>query len=656
MPLEQSLPQIDDRRYDEIMAEIRARIARYTPEWTPVWSDVNDNDPGVTMVQVFAWLAEMLTYRMSKVPELNYLKFLQLLGLELNPAEPALAEITFPVEPTHPKASVIVPARTQVSAESPDGGPPIVFETDRGLNALTAQLKSVQAFDSYAYSLVTAENEDATQGFEPLGSLANTDSALLLGFEYDPRPPLTDFPSSEFNLYVWVMVDQRASPAVQCGLPIYAPARIRWEFWNGSDWQSLDLLKDETLALTRSGHVHLKKPAKGFMPQDQIGAERNKLFWIRAHVELSQYERPPKLLAIRTNTISARQVETITDEVLGGSNGSRNQVFQLANAPVVRDTLRLEVDQGAGFEPWTCVDDFFGSGPNELHYILNRTSGEVRFGDGLHGSIPIANVDNADGNVVARQYGFGGGRRGNVAAKMLKSLVTPVDGIDEGAVMNVQAANSGRDEETLEQAKNRARHLVSSRDRAVSAGDFEYLAGQAANIRRAKALPLSHPSFPGVKVPGVVTVIVVPDSAEQAPVPSDGTLRAVCAYLDERRMLTTEVYVVKPIYQQVVVQAEVIVDDKSDLGEVKQSIETVLLDYFHPLKGGEDRQGWPFGGTIFYSRVYQHVFTVPGVQSITTLDVVLDGESYHGVDVPLQDGALVYSMQHDIQVQYRFDA
>src|SRR6266550_1562097 len=97
MPLENFLPTIDDRHFDDIMAEIRTRIARYTPEWTPVWTDVNDNDPGITMVQVFAWLSDMMLYRMSKVPILNYIKFLELLGIELNPAEPAQAEITFPV-------------------------------------------------------------------------------------------------------------------------------------------------------------------------------------------------------------------------------------------------------------------------------------------------------------------------------------------------------------------------------------------------------------------------------------------------------------------------------------------------------------------------------------------------------------------------------
>src|SRR5712691_1556223 len=147
MPLEAAIPTIDDRSYDSLLLEVRTRIARYTPEWTPVWTDVNDNDPGITMVQVFAWLAEILTYRMSKVPELNYIKFLQLLGIELNPAEAAQAEVTFPVKPDHPESFVIVPARTQVTAEAPDGGPPLVFETERALTALTASLASVQAFD-----------------------------------------------------------------------------------------------------------------------------------------------------------------------------------------------------------------------------------------------------------------------------------------------------------------------------------------------------------------------------------------------------------------------------------------------------------------------------------------------------------------------------
>ena len=68
MPLNDALPVLDDRTYDDIVAEIRARISRYTPEWKPQWNDLNDSDPGIILAQVFAWLCEMLLFRMDRVP------------------------------------------------------------------------------------------------------------------------------------------------------------------------------------------------------------------------------------------------------------------------------------------------------------------------------------------------------------------------------------------------------------------------------------------------------------------------------------------------------------------------------------------------------------------------------------------------------------
>jgi predicted phage baseplate assembly protein len=143
MPLRDHLPQIDDRRYDDIVTEIRTRIARYAPEWKPgesAWTDVNENDPGITLAQVFAWQADMLLYRLNRVPELAYIKFLELIGIELAPAQPARAEVTFPVAATHTAAIVRVPARSQLTADPQDGGPPVVFETVRGVVAFRAAL------------------------------------------------------------------------------------------------------------------------------------------------------------------------------------------------------------------------------------------------------------------------------------------------------------------------------------------------------------------------------------------------------------------------------------------------------------------------------------------------------------------------------------
>jgi predicted phage baseplate assembly protein len=655
MPLNDYIPQLDDRRYDDIVAELRARIPRYTPEWRPVWNDFNDSDVGITIAQLLAWLSEMLIYRMGKVPELNYLKFLQLLGIELNPAEAASTEIIFPLKATHPDLWITIPQRTQVSAESNDGAAPIVFETERALVAIRARLAAVQSaqFNGFAFTDLSAENEGATEEFFPVGSPADDGNALLLGFDEELPPNI------QLNLAFWAAQEGVQAAVYQCGLPdtpVYGPARIRWEYWSGAAWVKLAVLKDDTRAFTRSGHVYLKTPIKGSMQPETIGGVKEKLFWLRGRVEQAQYERPPKLKAIRTNTVAAVQAETVVDEVLGGSNGRRDQVFRLANRPVLHNTLRVEVDEGDGYVPWTLVDDFFGSQPTDRHFVLNRASGEVRCGDGFNGSIPVANVNNPGANVVAREYRFGGGKRGNVAAKALKTLLTSIDGVDDNAVSNLLAAQGGRDEETLREAKKRAPRVIKSRCRAVTAEDFEYLAMQAGNVKRAKALPLFHPSFPGVKVPGVVTVIVVPDGDSPNPTPSEGTLRTVCVYLDQRRLLTTELYVIKPTYQRVKVRGDVVVDDNADLAEVKEGIEETLLAYFHPLKGGEDGQGWPFGGTIFYSRVYQRVFTVTGVRSVEQLVIVLDGnEAPECTDVVIQESALLYSTGHQVEVEYSFD-
>jgi uncharacterized phage protein gp47/JayE len=191
----------------------------------------------------------------------------------------------------------------------------------------------------------------------------------------------------------------------------------------------------------------------------------------------------------------------------------------------------------------------------------------------------------------------------------------------------------------------------------VTEEDFAALARQAANIRRAKALSLFHPGFPGIKVPGVVTVIVVPDSEAPNPTPSEGTRRTVCAYLNQRRLLTTEVFVIAPTYRLVEVRVEATAAGNADLAELSKGIEKALLDYFHPLKGGEDNAGWPFGATIFYSRVYQRVFTVPGVESIERLVIKLDGEAAaECANVPIGEGALLYSTQHEVQVNYEFSS
>ena len=245
----------------------------------------------------------------------------------------------------------------------------------------------------------------------------------------------------------------------------------------------------------------------------------------------------------------------------------------------------------------------------------------------------MANV-NRRTNFRARVYRVGGGRRGNLEAGRLTSLMSSISGIDSGKVANLLPTGGGTDEESLLDGKKRAAASLKARDRAVTPEDFELLAEQAGGIARARALPLRHPDFPGVEVPGVVSVVVVPDIStdiDPAPMPNEATLRTVCKHLDARRLLTTELYVVPPRYRTITVSADIVVNDDADVAAVKLAAMESLVRYFDPLTGGEDSTatedgtGWPFGGGVYYSLVMRRLL-VDGVKRVASLTMQLGSE------------------------------
>jgi hypothetical protein len=664
MPL--TAPVIDDRNFDQIVAEAKTLIPRYAPEWT----DHNDSDPGITLVKLFAWLTEMLIFRLNQVPELNYVKFLELLGIELEPARPARVELTFTVSPTGPP-TVIVPDATGVAVAGAPGEP-VVFETDRALIALRAPLAALRSFDGFSFTPLEAQNDALGEWFNPFGRYSREGSALYLGFDAGD-----EFPDERVDLAVFAAEMGEGETSYEClpgaGPP---PAQIVWEFWHRDlAWRPLNVIRDETRAFTRSGHVELAGPGPE-AGKGGSGLTDGDLFWFRARLERSSYETAPRLEMVLTNTVPATQAQTSLDEVIGGSDGSVGQRFLLANTPVVeldrplqvprspestrREvavlSVQLEVDEGSGFEVWQEVEDFFASGSDDPHFTVNKTTGEIAFGDGERGRIPVANPALPQTNIVARRYRFGGGTRGNSGVGTITELQASVPDVED--VTNRLPSLLGSDEEPLGDAKLRAAQELKSKKRAVTAEDFERLARETpgARVRRAKALPLKHPKFPDAEIPGVVTVIVVPDGDAPNPTPNEATLRAVCAYLNAHRLLTTEVHVSPPRYRQVRIDADVIVAPAADLAEVKQSVDEALLDYFHPLRGGPDGSGWEFGGDIYFSDVVGRVLAVDGVDRIEDNNLFIwVGADRFGPceDVAISANDLVYSTEHEIRVAYQ---
>ncbi|MBD2094084.1 baseplate J/gp47 family protein [Trichocoleus sp. FACHB-591] len=174
-----------------------------------------------------------------------------------------------------------------------------------------------------------------------------------------------------------------------------------------------------------------------------------------------------------------------------------------------------------------------------------------------------------------------------------------------------------------------------SRYRAVSAEDFEQLAlgdwhhtaaaqqlGSQGIIQRAKCLPQRNLSLPDQQrwdqeAPGHLSLIVVPAAWEtNTPQPTTALRRNLWQWLDQRRLLTTRHHVVSPVYQTVTITAQLYLEAGAVSTTVQQQARETILHFFHPLSGGKDGKGWPFGRHVYVSEVYELLDRVPGVDYV----------------------------------------
>ncbi len=333
-------------------------------------------------------------------------------------------------------------------------------------------------------------------------------------------------------------------------------------------------------------------------------------------------------------TVSASHSERIRDEFIGRSDGSAGQRFTLQNTPIIKrgkgDYLEVQVE-GEPPQQWTEITDFSGSGAYDRHYTLDSVSGEIRFGPAIRqpdGTIKMfGSIPPRGSNLVFKSYRRGGGENGNVQTSIINTLRTSIPYIAQ--IRNRQPAWGGLDAESLDSAKMRGPALLRSRDRAVTESDFEFLARQAlpAAIGRVKTLQ-PRPAEAGRVAPGQIYVLVVPRVMvpDYYIAPDELELREaditrLSEYLDERRLLTTQVDVRPPAYRWVAVKAQLRASPGVPNDEVEAEVLSRLYRYLNPLTGGNDGNGWPFGRDLFVSDVYQSLQGVPNVQFVRNVEV-----------------------------------
>jgi hypothetical protein len=211
-------------------------------------------------------------------------------------------------------------------------------------------------------------------------------------------------------------------------------------------------------------------------------------------------------------------------------------------------------------------------------------------------------------------------------------------------VTNERPAVGGGDEESLDTLMVKAPALLGRRDRVVTPGDFQSQVEAVGGVAAAKALPLFHPDFPGVSVPGAITVVVVPDNQDVPPKPSSDLIRALCQELDQVRLLTTEVFVKGPSYQEIRVEARVIANPYAAFDIVSQNVIQAIDELLDPRQGG-------FGNELFPTTIYAVMKNVSDVVGVLTLNLYVDGRRYTSSNpIPVPPDGLFYGDNHIVTV------
>ncbi|MBN1641143.1 MAG: putative baseplate assembly protein [Anaerolineae bacterium] len=653
MPL--PMPNLDDLRFQrDLVDEARRRIIRYCPEWT----DYNLSDPGITLIELFAWMTELLVYRLNRVPEKSHLHFLELLGAQLQPATSAQTSLVFQLSAPFPlvpgdTTETVVPRGTEVATWSAGEESEVVFTTDRALTIAPVQLTQLRREGDYRQNYLS---QLGVRDFHIFGQdRPEEGDAFYIGIG-------PDVDISGYILRLEFEARETEAPGINRDDP-----PLVWECSVGNDrWEktppSRERGGDTTGGLNNPrGSLVLELPLSA--QPDLVHGQR--AYWIRCRYESQRPEeqgrytvQSPRLRAITPYVLGAAVPAThaqfVLAETLGRSSGDPGQAFRLLHAPVLSpiDGETIQVEEERDGEPvwidWARVSDFAASERYDRHFTLDESTGEVAFGpcvirpDGTtqqYGRVPEANR-----LIRISRYRHGGGVQGNVPAGKLQVLRSAIPYIDR--VMNPRRATGGRDQESLEEAKLRATRIVRAQQRAVTAEDFEAFAVEASRrVARAKCIgggEMDRPTPDVALPPGTVDLLIVPAAfdALQAGSLAERDLRAlvvdqslrqtVRAYLDRYRLLTTTVNVREPRYLAVRVSVQVVASEQARQGQVVPRITELLRLHISPLALesqdrriadiiGPKREGWPFGGDIYVAELFSLIQQVPGVRHV--LDV-----------------------------------
>ncbi len=657
-------PKIDTLTYRDLLREAKARVPVHTPEWT----NLNDSDPGVTLMQLFAFMGESIIYRANRIPDRNRQKFLRLLGLPLRSAEPSRGLVSF----ANPRGA---PVPVTLSAGQELRAGPVPFTTETGLDILPIESRL------YIKRPLPLEDQPEVEALyrrlyasfqQPQTELAFYETSAIDPPQPGRAAPDISLADDTVDGVAWLALLARPGDDPAALRPLLAGRTLTLGIAPATDSAGHELppgsttlaggqplvfempLTDTAAAryapleprqsddvMARPGIVELRLPGadrlayrwadtldpleagSGAYPPSLADTDDDGRLvnWIRIGIGATAgggRQTPVRLSWAGINAARVIQRATATPERLPPGTGAPDQTATLAQTPVLLDTLRITVN---GLE-WRRIDDLAaapGEGsddavPAEAQvYTADRQTGTITFGTGINGARPPRDA------AILAAYAHGGGLQGQVDVGALKAGPRLPAGI---TATNPVPTYGGSRAETLDEAERRIPGSYRRRNRLVTRDDFDEiaLATPGVDLGRVETAPLLHPDLPDQPAPGVVTVMAIPrldPAGGDAPVPDRFVLDQICRHLAPRRLITTELHVRGPDYRDISLSVGVEVIAGFDQAPVLEAVRSAIRGFLSPLTGGFAGTGWPLAAAVDAGEVAAEATRVDGVAKTT---------------------------------------
>ena len=643
--------RLNDQTFDDIVDAAVKSISRFDTEW----NNLQAADPGMTLVDLFAWLKAIQHEYMSVILPESQRRFLELLDIRQRRSRGARTLLAL----SGARANTHIPAETKWMAGD------MAFENRESAVAFAAALTAVRFCGGGREAGIGVEQLDGSRLFPVFPGIGAQpqlpcDEEMVLFFD---RPIPSGCP---FSLYFGVAEDKRRTPV---GAEPFVPlAEVVWEVWTRTGWQEAQLLRDDTHAFLFSGLVTLRHDGK--MTRNEGG------YALRVRLVRDDYDLPPQIKDIRFNVLEVCQQDTLvrsdvfheqqllvldsdlgihgdhrvfleedgrwretrdfreirakgslslqlagpagcamvlswhkglpTGITLGSGAGFSGQELPFDGRYAEYDSIRLLVGRGVDplYQSWERRDDLYASAPRDRHFVLDETRGVIRFGDHLQGAIPPRGVN----NILLAGYRTCRGKASDIKAGRITAPGTDDPSLLALTVEQIVPAQGGRDGETFEETAARAGDTLRSGRRAVTEEDY------LAAVRGVPGLIIENcrvlTGFEGPEDNALTVVVQGAGRAARFPRPAyEQNIRLA---LDCCRMLNTRIRVVWPGTVRLAVRARIVTAPYYH--DAEQVVRRRVEEFVSELNKR-------FGSVLSYGELYCAVDLLECVRGIEMLSV-----------------------------------